>query len=105
MVPQQCLLAGLCLYPKKGKKISIIFESMILRDISQNCFVPVHQFGFQKVLSHEHALFTLFKVLADMEVSRDFIFIYELDIARAFDSCIFSQVLAEAQKERGWILS
>ena len=62
-----------------------------------------HHFGFQKELSQEHALHALFNVLADVEGSGDFLVLCAIDIARAFDSCIFAQILPEAIK-KGLIL-
>ena len=114
VVPYQFTVGQITPIPKKGKKdfascdsfrpitvsctIFKLFESVILDEIVSKCYVPPHQFGYQKGISREHALFALMNVLADAERSRSHIILCALDVARAFDSCIFSQVLFEAYK-------
>jgi len=60
--------------------------------------VPAHQFDFQEELSREYALFSLFKVLVDVEGSVNLLVLCALDLTRAFDSHIFAQILVEALK-------
>ena len=71
-------------------------ESFLIRNIEENCSSPPCQFGYQHGLGREHALFLLKNVLKDIEERDDFLFLCALDVTRAFDSCIFSQVLLEA---------
>ena len=114
VVPYQFTIGQMTPIPKKGKKdftacnsfrpikvsctIFKLFESVILDETVSKCYVPPHQFGYQKGISREHVLFALMIVLADAERSRSHIILCALDLARAFDSCIFSQVLFEANK-------
>jgi len=64
--------------------------------IQEYCSIPPRQFGYQRGLGREHALFLLINVLRDIEERDDFLVLCSFDVARAFDSCIFSQVLLEA---------
>ena len=112
VVPLQFCIGQITPILKKGKKdaslcssyrpITIscttfkLFESFLTRDIEENCSTPPRQFGYQRGLGREHALFLLINVLKDIEERGDFLVLCALDVARAFDSCIFSQVLLEA---------
>ena len=114
VVPYQFTVGQITPIPEKGKKdftacnsfrpitvsytIFKLFESVILEKIVSKCYVPPHQFGYLKGISQEHALFASMNVLADAERSRSHIILCALDVARVFDSCIFSQVLLEAYK-------
>ena len=75
-----------------------ISESIILSEIPCKCYAPPQQFGFQKELSWEHALYAFFNVLDDVDGSGDFLVLSALDRARAFDSYIFTQKLPGAIK-------
>ena len=72
------------------------FESFLIKNIEENFSTPPRQFGYLRGLRREHALFLLINVLKDIEERGDFLVLCALDVARAFDSCIFSQVLLEA---------
>ena len=49
----------------------------------------------KKVLAGSMSVFALMNVLADAERSRSHIILCALDVAQAFNSCIFHQVLLE----------
>ena len=72
-----------------------LFESFLMRVIEANCSTTPHQFGYQRGLGREHALFLLINVLKNIEERSDFLVICTLDVAGAFDSCLSSQVLLE----------
>jgi len=52
-----------------------------LDEIVSKCYVPPHQFGNQKGISWDHALFALMNVLADEETSGPNIILCALDIS------------------------
>ena len=68
----------------------------MIRYIEENCSTPLRQFVYQRGLGREHALFPLINVLKVIEERGDFLVLCALDIARVFNSCIFSQVFHEA---------
>ena len=93
--------------PENGKKDLEDFQSYRPITVSWTLFKILslqsgflsRQFGFQKELSREYAFYALFSILANVKGFGDFLFLCALIIARAFDLCIFAQVLSETIKQ------
>lgn len=77
-----------------------LFELLIRDEIRSKCSVPPHQFGFQRSLGCDHALYSLVSILTDAENDNDSLVLAAHDLARAFDSSIHEHILLSAA-ERG----
>ena len=105
VVPYQFTVGQITTISKRGKRdftacnlfqpitvsctIFKLFELVILDETVSKCYVPPHQFGYQKGISQEHALFALMNFLDDVERNRSHIVLSALDVAQALDFSSF----------------
>ena len=75
-----------------------IFEKLIMPELVDKCYMPPHQFGFQKGIGCAHALTALSSVLIDADKSGEPLILGSHDVSRAFDSIIHAHILTELYK-------
>ena len=67
-------------------------------ELTDKCYMPPYQFGFQKGLGCAHALTALSSILIDADKSGDSLVLGSHDVSHAFDSLIHAQILLELYK-------
>lgn len=73
-----------------------LFEILIIEEINRVCYTPSNQFGFKKGSSREHVHHIMCNILLECDRTGESIVIAGLDVSRAFDSGIHSQLLLSA---------
>ena len=61
-----------------------IFETLVMLELTDKCYMPPYQFGFQKGLGCAHALTALSSILIDADKSGDSLVLGSHDISHAF---------------------
>ena len=63
-----------------------IFETLIMPELTDKCYMPPCQFGFQKGLECAHTITALSSILIDADKSGNSLVLGSHDVSHAFDS-------------------
>ena len=73
-------------------------SALVIPELTDKCYLPPYQFGFQKGLGCAHGLTALSSILIDADKSGDSLVQGSHDVSHAFDSLIHAQILLELYK-------